>query len=51
MAWTRIRLVCTATPVGENLSSAVNRRLARLNGVIKHVAAECLVPVADVWQA
>jgi lysophospholipase L1-like esterase len=44
-------LVCSTTPVGENLSSAVNRRLARLNGVIKHVAAECQVPVADVWQA
>lgn len=44
-------LVCTAAPVGEKLSSALNRRLARLNGVIKHVAAECKVPVADVWQA
>jgi lysophospholipase L1-like esterase len=44
-------LVCTATPVGEKLSSPVNRHLARLNGVIKHVAAECQVPVADVWQA
>jgi lysophospholipase L1-like esterase len=44
-------LVCTAAPVGEKLSSALNRRLARLNGVIKDVAAECQVPVADVWQA
>jgi len=44
-------LVCTTTPVGEKLSSPVNRHLARLNGVIKHVAAESQVPVADVWQA
>ena len=44
-------LVCTTAPVGEKLSSALNRRLARLNGVIKHVAAECQVPVADIWQA
>ncbi len=44
-------LACTVSPLGERLSSPVNRRLARLNGVIKHVAADCLVPVADVWQA
>jgi lysophospholipase L1-like esterase len=44
-------LACTIGPVGERLSSPVNRRLARLNGVIKHVAAERRVPVADVWQA
>ena len=44
-------LVCTVTPVGEKLSSPVNSRLARLNGVIKHVAADRGVPVADVWQA
>lgn len=44
-------LVCTVSPVGENLASPVNRHLARLNGVLKHVAAECQVPVADVWQA
>jgi lysophospholipase L1-like esterase len=43
-------LVCTATPIGEKLGSPVNRQLARLNGVIKHVAADCEVPVADVWQ-
>lgn len=44
-------LVCTTPPVGEKLSSPLNRRLARLNGIIKHVAADCQVPVADVWQA
>jgi lysophospholipase L1-like esterase len=44
-------LVCTAAPIGEKLRSTLNRRLARLNGVIKHVAAECQVPVADIWQA
>ena len=44
-------LVCTTSPVGERLASPVNRRLARLNGVIKHVAVECGVPIADVWQA
>jgi len=44
-------LACTVSPLGERLSSPLNRRLARVNGVIKHVAAECQVPVADVWQA
>jgi lysophospholipase L1-like esterase len=44
-------MACTASPVGERLSSPLNRRVARLNGVIKHVAAECQVPVVDVWQA
>jgi lysophospholipase L1-like esterase len=44
-------LVCTVPPIGEKLGSPLNRRLARLNGIIKHVAAECQVPVADVWQA
>ena len=44
-------LVCTASPIGERLASPVNRRLARLNGVIKHVAVEYGVPIADVWQA
>ncbi len=44
-------LVCTTPPIGEQLSSPLNRRLARLNGIIKHVAAACQVPVADVWQA
>jgi lysophospholipase L1-like esterase len=43
-------LACTISPLGEKLSSPVNRRAARLNGVIKHVAAEAGVPVADVWQ-
>lgn len=44
-------LACTVSPLGERLSSPVNGRVARLNGVIKHVAADCRVPVADVWQA
>jgi lysophospholipase L1-like esterase len=44
-------LACTVSPIGEQLSSPVNRRLARLNGVIKDVAVDCRVPVADVWQA
>jgi lysophospholipase L1-like esterase len=44
-------VVCTAGPVGERLSSPVNGRMARMNGVIKHVAAAQQVPVADVWQA
>lgn len=44
-------LACTVSPVGEQLSSPVNRRTARLNGVIKHIAADCQVPVADIWQA
>ena len=44
-------LACTIAPVGEQLSSGINSRVARLNGVIKHVAADRRVPVADVWQA
>ena len=44
-------LACTIPPVGEQLSSGINSRVARLNGVIKHVAADRRVPVADVWQA
>jgi lysophospholipase L1-like esterase len=44
-------LACTVSPLGERLSSPVNRRVARLNGVIKHVAAACQVPIADIWQA
>ncbi len=44
-------LPCTISPLGERLSSPVNSRAARLNGVIKHVATECDVPVADVWQS
>lgn len=44
-------LACTVSPVGERLSSPINSRVARLNGVIKHVAADRQVPVADVWQA
>jgi lysophospholipase L1-like esterase len=44
-------LVCTTNPIGERISSPLNRQLARLNGVIKHVAVDRQVPVADVWQA
>ena len=44
-------LVCTTTPVGERITTPLNRQLARLNGVIKHVAVDRRVPVADVWQA
>ena len=44
-------MVCTVSPLGERLSSPVNRQVARLNGVIKHVAAELEVPVVDIWQA
>jgi lysophospholipase L1-like esterase len=44
-------MACTVSPVGERLSSPVNRQVARLNGVIKHVAADRQVPVADIWQA
>jgi lysophospholipase L1-like esterase len=44
-------LVCTTTPVGERITTPLNRQLARLNGVIKHVAVDRQVPVADVWQA
>jgi lysophospholipase L1-like esterase len=44
-------LVCTTSCCGEQLSSPLNHRLARLNGVIKGVAADGGVPVADVSQA
>ena len=44
-------LACTTSTVGERIDSPVNRQLARLNGVIKHVAVDHQVPVADVWQA
>jgi lysophospholipase L1-like esterase len=44
-------LACTVGPIGEQLGSPVNRGLARLNGIIKHVAADRRVPVADIWQA
>jgi lysophospholipase L1-like esterase len=44
-------LVCTVSPIGENLASPLNRQLARLNGTIKHVAADRRAPVADIWQA
>jgi len=44
-------LVCTTSGSGERLSSPPNRQMARLNGVIKRVAADREVPVADVWQA
>jgi lysophospholipase L1-like esterase len=44
-------LACTVSPIGERLSSPVNRQAARLNGIIKHVAADRRVPIADIWQA
>ncbi len=44
-------MACTISPLGEQLSSPVNREVARVNGAIKHVAAELAVPVADIWQA
>ena len=44
-------LLCTVSPLGERLATPVNHQVARLNGVIKHIAAECEVPVADIWQA
>lgn len=44
-------LACTTSGSGERLSAPQNRQMARLNGVIKRVAADCEVPVADVWQA
>ena len=44
-------LVCTTSCCGERLSTPPNRQLARLNGLIKRVASDCEVPVADVWQA
>jgi lysophospholipase L1-like esterase len=43
-------LACTISPVGEVLTSPLNRHVARLNGVIKRVAAERRVAIADVWQ-
>jgi lysophospholipase L1-like esterase len=44
-------LACTASPLGERFSSPVNHQLARLNGIIREVAVECHVPVADIWQS
>jgi lysophospholipase L1-like esterase len=44
-------LACTVPPIGERFSSPVNQRVARLNGVIKHLAAGQQVPMADIWQA
>jgi len=44
-------MACTVSPLGERLSTPVNGQVARLNGVIKHVAADLQVPVADVWQS
>jgi lysophospholipase L1-like esterase len=44
-------LACTVSPLGEQLSSPPNRQLARLNGIIKQVAAAQHMPLADVWQA
>ena len=44
-------LICTVSPLGEQFSSPVNRQLAQVNGVIRRVAADRGVPLADVWQA
>lgn len=44
-------LVCTVCPLGERITTPLNRQVARLNGVIKRVAVDRGVPVADVWQA
>jgi lysophospholipase L1-like esterase len=44
-------LVCTTSPMGERIASPLNQQLARLNGVIKRVAADQAAPVADVWSA
>lgn len=44
-------LACTVSPLGEDISSPLNGEVARLNGVIKQVAVERGVLVADVWQA
>ena len=43
-------VACTISPLGEVLSSPLNRQVGRLNGAIQRVAAERHVPVADVWQ-
>lgn len=44
-------VACTISPIGEVLSSPLNCRVARLNGVIQQVALDRGVPVADAWQA
>ncbi len=44
-------LACTVSPLGEDISTSLNREVARLNGAIKRVAVECGAPVADVWQS
>jgi lysophospholipase L1-like esterase len=44
-------LACTASPLGEDLASLPNRRVAAMNAVIRRVATDRSVPVADVWQA
>jgi lysophospholipase L1-like esterase len=44
-------LACTTSPLGEQFSTPPNRRLAQVNGVIRRVASDLGVPVADVWQA
>lgn len=43
-------LACTVGPLGEALTSPLNAEVARLNGVIRRVAVECQVALADVWQ-
>lgn len=44
-------LVCTCSPLGEQINSPLNQQLARLNGVIQRAAVDSSAPVADVWQA
>jgi lysophospholipase L1-like esterase len=44
-------VVCTVSPLGEQISSPPNRQLAGVNGAIKQVAAERHLPLADVWQS
>lgn len=44
-------VICTVAPLGERLASPLNLQVARLNGIIKHVAVDRGAVVADVWQA
>lgn len=43
-------LVCTCSPLGEQINSPLNQQLARLNGIIQRAAVDNGAPVADVWQ-
>lgn len=44
-------LVCTCSPLGEQIASPLNQQLARLNGIIQRAAMDGGAPVADVSQA